>query len=117
MSSKLTAGARVRIVIETTVESLGDREIELTGGTRIDYTNLSDLGLTVLQVGWQPGDLVHDGHSLLVRIAREDGVHHWQRVQSGRVVYDDETNLASLRLISRSGDGAQTSPSKGDQVT
>ncbi|MFF6844687.1 hypothetical protein ACFY8X_38855 [Streptomyces tanashiensis] len=117
VASHLTAGARVRIVIETTVESLGHRELELTGGTRIDYTDLSSLGLTVLEDGWRPGDIAEDGHGHLVRVAREDGVHHWQRINGGRVVYDDETSLASLRIVSRAGDGKQTSPSKGDQVT
>ncbi|RSS35227.1 hypothetical protein [Streptomyces sp. WAC08241] len=117
VASRLTAGARVRIVIEATVESLGHRELELTGGTRIDYTELSGLGMTILENGWQPGDVVEDGYGPLMRVAREDGVHLWQRVNGGRVVYDDETSLASLRVISRAGDGKQTAPSEDDQMT
>lgn len=99
----LTAGARVRIVIETTVEALNDGEIRLTGYTDIHYRDLDRVGLTVLESGWQPGDIVDDGYGLLVRVAREDGVHLWQRVDGGRVVWDDETSLASLRLVSRAG--------------
>lgn len=48
--------ARPRIVIEATVESLNGREIELTGGTRIDYSDVAQLGLVVLEGGWHsPG--------------------------------------------------------------
>jgi hypothetical protein len=101
----LTAGARIRIVIETTVESLGDRELQLTGDTRIEYADLAQLGLTVVETGWQPGDLVDDGYGPLIRVAREDGVHLWQRVNGGRVVYDDETSLASLRVLHRAAEG------------
>lgn len=101
----LTAGARVRIVIETTVEALGHRELQLTDGTRIEYADVAHLGLTVLEGGWRPGDVVDDGYGPMVRIAREDGVHLWQILNSGRPVYDDETSLASLRIVSRAEGG------------
>ena len=99
----LTAGARVRIVIETTVESLNSGELQLTGGTRIEYRDLPSIGLTVLEAGWQLGDIADDGYGPMVRVAREDGVHLWQRLSDGRITWDDETSLASLRLISRAG--------------
>lgn len=96
----IQAGARVRIIIETTVEAVGDGEITLTGDTHITYQP-GQLDITVLEPGWQPGDIADDGHGPLGRVCRADGVQHWVRIADGFTVYDDETSLASLTLISR----------------
>jgi hypothetical protein len=115
-SGAVTAGARVSLTIETTVESVGSNEIRLSGGTRIEFDDFARLNLTVVESGWQPGDVVDDGSGPMVRLVREDGVHYWQRLHGGRVVYDDETSLSELRAVSRTGQG-QTQPIEGDQVT
>lgn len=99
----LTAGARVRIVIEATVESLDSGSLALTGGIGIDRPDLLDI--TVLEPGWQPGDIADDGHGRLLRVRRDDGVDHWVRQTGGRAVYDDETNLASLAVVQRAEPG------------
>lgn len=98
----IQAGARVVIHIETTVEAVGDHEITLTDGTHITYQP-GQLPITVIEPGWQPGDVADDGHGPLVRMVRDDGVHLWMRVDGGRTVWDDETSLHSLTLISRAG--------------
>lgn len=95
----LTAGARVRITIETTVESLGSHGLVLTGGVSIDRPDLLDI--TVLERGWQPGDVADDGYGRLLRVRRDDGVDHWVRQAGGRIVYDEETSLASLAVVAR----------------
>jgi hypothetical protein len=109
----LTAGAQVRISIETTVESLNDHELTLTGGTTITYTDPAALGLSVLIRGWEPGDIVDDGYGWLLRVRRDDGVDVWQRAD-GMTVYDDETSLASLRVVARASNPDYVPP--GDYV-
>lgn len=96
---KPSAGARVRIVIEDTIES-ADSDLVTTGG--ITLTGLTDTNalIQLLTPGWQVGDIAHDGHGQLNRIRRDDGVELWQR-PNGRPVYDDETSLASLTLYLR----------------
>lgn len=100
-NARPTAGSRIRIVIEDTVESTDSGTLRTTGGVYIE--SLGEPGALTLQVlepGWQLGDIVHDGHDQLVRINKGDGIHVWQR-PNGYVTYDDETNLASLQLIHR----------------
>ena len=104
MSEHPQAGARVRIVIEDTVESLSDNgDWTTTGGIHLTGVTPHNATTTILEPGWQPGDIVNDGHSDLVRIRREDGVHLWQRVDNGQPVYDDETSLASLTVVHSTG--------------
>ncbi|MEU8682961.1 hypothetical protein [Streptomyces sp. NPDC048611] len=99
MPDRPTAGSRVRIVIEDTVESMNSGTLRTTGGVYIESLGQPGaLTLQVLEPGWQVGDIVHDGRDQLVRIDRGDGVHVWQR-PNGYVTYDDETDLASLRVI------------------
>lgn len=99
MNARPTAGSRVRIVIEDTVESTNSGTLRTTGG--VYFESLGEPGaltVEVLEPGWQIGDIVHDGRDQLVRIDKGDGVHVWQR-PNGYVTYDDETSLASLRLV------------------
>lgn len=106
MTAPLTAGARVRIVIESTVESLDSGDMRLTNGITLTSTDPAQLdwAVTVQEMGWEPGDVVNDGHDNLLRVV-VDGIHRWQR-PDGAPTYDDETNLASLTVITR----ANTTP-------
>lgn len=100
MTARPTAGARIRILIEDTVES-ADGDLQLTNGAAIQgWNDPNAMTVDVIAPGWQLGDIVHDGHDQLVRIDKGDGVHVWQR-PNGYVTYDDETSLASLRIIRR----------------
>lgn len=99
MTDHPQAGARVRIVIEDTIESRsGDGDWTTTGGITLTGITPGNATTTILLPGWQPGDIVNDGHTDLFRIRREDGIHVWRR-PDGRHVYDDETSLASLTTI------------------
>ena len=103
MTDHPQAGARVRIIIEDTIESRsGDGDWITTGGINLTGVTPDNATTTILEPGWQPGDVVHDGRETLRRIRCEDGVELWER-DNGRYVYDDETSLASLTVVHRAG--------------
>ena len=108
MTDQPQAGARVRIVIEDTIESRsGDGDWITTGGINLTGVTPANATTTILEPGWQPGDVVHDGRETLRRIRCEDGVELWER-DNGRYVYDDEISLASLTVIHRASLPADT---------
>ncbi|MGW2384449.1 hypothetical protein [Streptomyces sp. NPDC001658] len=101
MTEHPQAGARVRIVIEDTIESRSEAgDWTTTGGINLTGVTTANATTTILEPGWQPGDIVNDGHNNLIRIQRQDGVQLWQG-PDGRPVYDDETSLASLTVVHR----------------
>lgn len=102
MTEQLRPGSRVRIVIEDTIESNSGSDITTTGRITLEGLTAQNATVTVLEPGWQVGDLVNDGYSDLLRIAR-DGVELWQR-PDGRVVWDDETSLKHLTVVRRASE-------------
>ncbi|GAA3590796.1 hypothetical protein [Streptomyces osmaniensis] len=101
MTEQPQAGARVRIVIEDTIESRsGDGDWVTTGGITLTGVTPANATTAILQPGWEPGDVVSDGRETLRRIRCQDGVELWER-DNGRYVYDDETSLADLTVIHR----------------
>ncbi|MEV5915759.1 hypothetical protein AB0M00_43615 [Streptomyces chartreusis] len=101
MTDQPQAGARVRIVIEDTIESRsGDGDWVTTGGITLTGVTPANATTTIIEPGWQPGDVVSDGRETLHRIRCQDGVELWER-DNGRYVYDDETSLADLTVIHR----------------
>lgn len=99
MTEQPQAGARVRIIIEDTIESRSaSGDWTTTGGINLTGVTPNNATTTIVEPGWQPGDIANDGHTDLFRIRREDGVHLWKR-PDGQHVHDDQTTLASLTTI------------------
>lgn len=100
------AGARVRIVIEDTVESCDSGDLRATRGASVQGLEQPGAATVhVLDPGWRPGGVVHDGRDELVRVIRH-GVHAWQR-PDGVLTYDDEVRLSCLRVVRRAAEVAQ----------
>ncbi|WP_141747604.1 hypothetical protein [Streptomyces nanshensis] len=98
----VSAGARVRIHLEDTVEYVSDSgEIALTGGARLDQ--LDRRAVWVLAAGWKVGDIVTDKDGdRLVRDVHE-GVEKWREEKTGRHIRDDETSLSALTRVPTEG--------------
>lgn len=106
MADQPRAGSRVRIIIEDTIEAATSIDLTTTGGIHLTGLDPKNATLTVLEDGWQIGDIVNDGFSDLVRV-RHDDSDVWRRLDDdGDVVWDDATSLASLTVIRRAGQEA-----------
>lgn len=97
--SQPTPGARVRIMVEGTVQTAQPGEIQLASGTHIT-SHTPDVTVEILKPGFQAGDVVHNGDTHLMRVSPEGQPAYWIG-SDGRQIQDDEHDPTRLNLVTR----------------
>ncbi len=101
----VTAGARVRITIEGTVQHAYQHGgFTLSDGTTVNY-NTDRHAAVILSEGWETGDMIRTAHGLLIR-CDDGGYAHWRRYdpansENGRRIHDDEVNPDRVTVVQR----------------
>lgn len=102
MEQHPTAGARIRMTIEGTVQHSWQPGLFTLGdGTHVSYTP-GQHAVTVLAPGWEVGDIIDTEHGVLTRVVN-DGYAHWRctEFEPPRDFHDDQVRPADVRVIHR----------------